>query len=71
MNGYQTGDWARTFPRPIYHSLDKDYLYKIDNDKLTLLTQKHTEIDRYTAIQTEGTDVHVMNKYSLEEHIDV
>lgn len=71
FDGYQQGNWASIFPRPIYHSLDKDYLYKIDNDTLTLLTQKHTEAGEYTLTQITGTDVHVMNKYSLEELIDV
>jgi len=71
LNGFQEGEWAKVFPRPIYHSLDKDFLYKIDNSTLTLLTQKHTEYDTYTVTQIHDTDVHVMNKYSLEEHIDV
>lgn len=71
MNGLQEGNWASVFPRPIYHSLDKDYLHKIDQDTLILLTQKHTEFDHYTLTQVSNTDVHVMNKYSLEEHIDV
>ena len=71
MNGLQEGNWASVFPRPIYHSLDKDYLHKIDQDTLILLTQKHTELDHYTLTQVSNTDVHVMNKYSLEEHINV
>lgn len=70
MNGFQDGTWARTFPRPIYFCTDKDFIYRIKDSEVVLFTVKHTEFNQYTLTKTIGTDVHIMNKYSLEEYID-
>lgn len=70
MNGFNKGDFANNLPGKHYYTIDKDILYKLDEDKMMFLVEKKDYLGEYTAIATQGQSIHVMNKFSLERIID-
>lgn len=70
MNGFNKGDFASTLPGKHYYTIDKDILYKLDDDKMMFLVEKKDYLGEYTPIATRGQSIHVMNKFSLERAID-
>lgn len=70
MNGFEKGDFAAPLPGKHLYTIDKDILYKLQDDKMTFLVEKKDYLGEYTAIHTRGQSVHVMNKFSLERIID-
>ena len=71
LNGFTDGTWAKTFKNPIYYSIDRDYLHAINESKVTLLASTGKNIDDYVVTVLKDTDVHVMNKFSLEDYLNV
>jgi hypothetical protein len=71
MNGLTEGLWATVFRKPIYYVTDLDHLYSLDNEKMIFLACVESSVDANIIVKVKGTDVHVMNKFSLEEAIDV
>ena len=71
MNGYQDGDWAKPLPGKMFYTLDKDILHTMTDEKLIFLLQKQDIIDEYTFASTQNCNVHVMNKFSLENKIEL
>jgi hypothetical protein len=71
MNDFQQGDFAKKLPGKLYYTTDKDILHKIENDEFTLLLEKENYLGQYTLAKFKGVNLHVMNKFSLEEQIDV
>jgi hypothetical protein len=68
MDGFNT-DTSLSLP-PIFTTLDKDILYKVDLDeKLTFLINNDLN-SNYCATTIKGLDVHVMNKQSLIRNVD-
>ena len=70
MNGFSKGNLVTPLPSKHYYITDKDILLNIDGDKMTFLLEKERYLGEYTLIKTEGLNVHVMNKFSLERVID-
>lgn len=70
MNGFQQGEFAQELPGKHFYTIDKDLLWKLDNDTMTFLVEKKNYLGEYTAIRTKGQNVHVMNKFSLERIIN-
>jgi hypothetical protein len=70
MNGKTDGDFAIELPGKMIYSLDKDILINANNNQMQFLIEKQKYLGEYTAIKTEGIDIHVMNKFSLMRHID-
>jgi len=70
MNGYQTGDFAGLLPGKKFYAIDKDVLVDIIDDEIKILVQKTNRFGEYTAVKTKGTNLHIMNKFSLERIID-
>ena len=70
MNGKTDGDFAIELPGKMIYSLDKDILISANNNQMQFLIEKQKYLGEYTAIKTEGIDIHVMNKFSLMRHID-
>lgn len=70
MNGFQQGSFAAELPGNNFYSLDKDLLIKIDNDELTFLVEKENRLGEYTGAKLQGSNVHVMNKFSLERALN-
>lgn len=71
MNGYTDGNWAKSLPGTMYYSLDKDILYKMTDNKLVILLQNEKQIGDYILASIKDSNVHVMNKFSLERVINV
>lgn len=71
MNGFANKDWTKPLPGRLYYSLDRDILQKIDNDSVQILLQKPEVHGEYILSKTKGMNVHVMNKFSLEEILNV
>lgn len=70
MNGFEDGDWAKILPGKMFYTLDRDFIQKIDNDRLVFLLQKENVIGEYILASTNKCNVHVMNKFSLGELIN-
>lgn len=70
MNGKTSGDFVSELPGKMVYATDRDILVKITDNKVNLLVEKQNGYNEYIAVKTTGTDVHIMNKYSLIRFID-
>lgn len=70
MNGYQSGNFAGVLPGKHYYCIDRDVLHSIHNDTFTVLVEKPDRLGEYLPVKVVGTNLHVMNKFSLERAID-
>lgn len=70
MNGKTNGEFATPLPGSMVYIQDRDILTKIKDNKMQFLVEKENYFGEYTAVKTEGLDVHVMNKMSLSRAID-
>jgi len=71
MNGFAKGDFAKKMPGKMYYITDKDVLHRLDNDEFVLLLEKEKYLGQYTLANVKGKSLHVMNKFSLMENVDV
>ena len=71
MNGFTNGSWAKTLPGTMYYTLDKDMLYSLTDEKLVFLLQNEKQIGDYILASIKNSNVHVMNKFSLERVANV
>lgn len=70
MNGYTNNNFAGTMPGTMYYCTDKDVLIDLKDDNFLFLIQKRNESNEYTPLRIKGSNVHVINKYSLNRIID-
>lgn len=70
MNGFQIGNFAQQLPGSMLYTIDRDILWKLDQDELMFLVEKKNYLGEYTALKTKGQNIHVMNKISLNRIID-
>ena len=70
MNGYQDGDFAKEMPGKMYYSIDRDILHSIKNDEVKILLEKQGYPGQYIFSKVKGSNIHVMNKFSLERVIN-
>ena len=70
LNGYRNGDFAGKMPGIKFYAIDKDVLFDIVDDEVKILIQKNNRFGEYTASRIKGSNIHVMNKFSLERIID-
>jgi hypothetical protein len=70
MNGKTAGDFAIELPGRMIYAIDKDILITATDSNMKFLVEKKEYLGEYTAVKTQGIDVHVMNKFSLMRHID-
>jgi hypothetical protein len=70
MNGNMPGDFATRIPADICFITDRDILISIKNNTMQFLVEKQNYLGEYTAARTDGIDIHVMNKVSLNRFID-
>jgi len=70
INGFSKGDIVQPLPGRHHYTLDRDVLEELNDDTLTILVEKENYLGQYTAITTQGVDLHVMNKFSLGRIID-
>lgn len=67
LNGFRKTNWPMPMPGNLWHTIDKDILVDIKDDKLTFLLEKDWE---YHLASVQGLNVHVMNKFSLDRIIN-
>lgn len=70
MNGFQIGNFAQQLPGSMLYTIDRDILWKLDQDEMMFLVEKKNYLGEYTALKTKGQNIHVMNKISLNRIID-
>lgn len=70
MNGYQKGNFAATLPGKHYYAIDRDILIDLKDDRFTVLVEKPNLLAEYYPVSFAGSNLHVMNKFSLERIID-
>jgi hypothetical protein len=59
--------WPKELPGDMWVSTDKDILLDIKDENVQMLA--HIDYD-YLAVKLTGNNIHVMNKFSLNEFID-
>lgn len=69
MNGYRKGGFVGILPGKKYFTTDKDLCVSIDETKFKFLLQQKDNVDFFPA-KTDGCNVHIMNKFSLNRMID-
>lgn len=70
INGYQRGNFAGSLPGKKFFATDKDILVEIKDNRFKLLVEKTDRLGEYNAVTIQNSNVHVMNKFSLERAID-
>lgn len=70
MNGYQAGNFAGKLPGKHYYIIDRDVLIESKEDRFVALVEKPNRLGEYTLTKICGSNLHVMNKFSLERIID-
>lgn len=70
MNGNMRGDFVTVMPSDICYVTDRDILISLDGNKMKFLVEKQDYLGEYTLAKTDGVDIHVMNKASLNRFID-
>lgn len=70
LNNYQNNNFVVDLPGKMYYTLDKDLIYSIEQEKMKFLLEKEHYLGEYTPICTNGLNVHVMNKFSLNRLIE-
>lgn len=70
MNGYQKGNFANPMPGVLYYTTDKSILWELNDTDMLLLLDKQGHSGEYTPIRIRQSNVHVMNKFSLNRCID-
>jgi hypothetical protein len=69
MNGKTNGNFAVELPGKMVYATDRDILVDAIDNKMKFLVEKKNHFGEYILAKTEGLDVHVMNKYSLDRVI--
>lgn len=69
MNGKLNGDFVTELPGRLNYIEDRDILISANGPTLKFLLQTKDRLGEYIAAKTEGIDVHVINKISLEREI--
>lgn len=66
MGGFSNKINPPSLPCEIYHTVDKDELIKINDEKsFTFLIQKKNALGEYTLAKTHNQNIHIMNKFSM------
>ena len=70
LSGYVEDSFIGTLPGKKYYSIDKDILLSIKGDEFKLLLEKADRLGEYTLTKFKGSNLHIMNKFSLERVIN-
>lgn len=68
MNGYQPGSFAASLPGTMYYTTDKDVLIDLKENTFKFLIEYKN--GQYYPAKIANSNVHVMNKFSLNRIID-
>lgn len=61
--------YVKELPGKMIYSTHKDVLQKIDNSVIKLLIEKEDRMGEYTLLKSDGLNLHVMNKFSLNREV--
>ena len=67
LNDFKKNKHFEEMPGTLFYTSDRDILDEVYHEKMTFLLQSDNS---YIAAMTKNLNVHVMNKFSLERHID-
>lgn len=70
MNGHQKGNFAKSMPGTMFYITDRDQVLSIKDKTMLFLTEKETDAGKYFPVKISGSNVHIMNKFSLNRAID-
>ena len=70
LSGYVENNFIGTIPGKKYYSIDRDILIDLNNDEFKLLVEKQDRLGEYTLVKLKGSNLHIMNKFSLERIIN-
>ena len=70
MNGYQKGNFIGKMPGTKFYTIDRDVLIEIKDNTFKFLVEKEQRLGEYTLAKLTDSDIHIMNKFSLERCID-
>lgn len=65
LNGSSCDKFIDTIPGKMYFTLDRDFLFKHNNNSCTFLIEKQNALGEYTLLKTDNLDIHIMNKQSI------
>lgn len=69
MNDMTQSNFVSELPGKMYYIKDQDFLEKIQDEKMIFLVGKDNHLGEYTLLSTQGLNVHILNKSSLERQI--
>jgi len=70
LNGFSSGDFVKDLPTKMYYTLDRDIPLKVQDNKIELMIEKKGYHGQYTCLTVKDLDVHIMNKYELNDTIN-
>ena len=69
MNSMIAGKFVGELPGKMYYIKDQDFLEHVKDNRMTFLVGKKDYLGEYTLLSTQGLNIHVLNKASLEREI--
>jgi hypothetical protein len=71
LGGFNNIVKPMSLPCNIYYALDRDILWRVDNEKeLLFMVEKKDNLGQYTLVRTQGQNIHIMNKYSISRNAE-
>jgi hypothetical protein len=70
VNGYTENNFANKMPGTMFYTTDRDLLIELKENNFLFLLQTHEESTEYFPAKIKNSNIHVMNKYSLNRVID-
>jgi len=61
--------YVKELPGKMIYSTHKDILQNISDSKIKLLIEKEDRVGEYTLLKSDGLNIHVMNKFSLNREM--
>lgn len=70
LSGYSKNNFVGVIPGKKFYIIDRDILFSIKDDEFKILVEKQDRLGEYTLVNFKGSNLHVMNKFSLERIIN-
>lgn len=70
LSGYSKNNFVGVIPGKKFYTIDRDILLSIKDDEFKILVEKQDRLGEYTPVNFKGSNLHVMNKFSLERIIN-
>tara|TARA_E500000318_G_scaffold110316_1_gene125402 strand:+ start:417 stop:1277 length:861 start_codon:yes stop_codon:yes gene_type:complete len=70
LNGFTKQHWPKQPPGNLWFTTDRDVLHQYKDEKFYILLDKKHWMGHYTINTVKDCNLHLMNKFSLNRHID-